>query len=305
MAVEFTEYRGKRKRSFHKRKFPLLRLLFLVTLIVLAQVFGLFRKFVNALPLAVNKVAEVEMTWESMCDSSGGTFQRMENSLCRCSWNLTDSLDRLPTPLLRYVASMRIAEMSKIHWVADSTDFTSGLLICLEGDNDSRSYLQVNKNDSLRYWIDESNGCRFPGLCPQMPLGWAAVAIAGNFDFEGQESLLAKDVFHGIGEAPVYPVLPGVVLDVGRDSLGYFVEIDHGDNVTTLTSGMGLLDSPIEAGDTVEMDVPIGRLVPHDSAAFFLTVRRNGLFTRWNEFYDYSHPVDSASIAIFKKKHRF
>jgi hypothetical protein len=32
-----------------------------------------------------------------------------------------------------------------------------------------------------------------------------------------------------------------------------------------------------------------------------LTVRQNGLFVRWKDFYKATHPVDSAQIAIFKK----
>lgn len=179
MAVEFTEYRGKRKRSFHKRKFPLLRLLFLLTLVVLAQVFGLFRKLVDVLPLGVNKVADVELTWEAMCDSSRGVFAEYKNSMNSCTWDLNGAVGTLPTPLLRYVASMKKSGATKILWVANKTDFTNGLMVQVDGDSVHRRFLQVRKNDSLRFWIDESNGCRFPGLCPQRPLGWAAVSISG------------------------------------------------------------------------------------------------------------------------------
>ena len=45
----------------------------------------------------------------------------------------------------------------------------------------------------------------------------------------------------------------------------------------------------------------VGRLSPQDSASFFLTLRQNGLFVRWKDFYKLTHPVDSAQIAIFKK----
>ena len=44
MAVEFSEYRGKRKRSFRKRRFPLLRILLLVSLVSGAAALGLFQK---------------------------------------------------------------------------------------------------------------------------------------------------------------------------------------------------------------------------------------------------------------------
>lgn len=302
MAVEFSEYRGKRKRSFHKRRFPLIRLLFLLLLVVLAQVFGLFRKVVDALPLGVNESVETELTWKTVCDSSRGAFDELKNGLQSCRWNLKDSIGVLPTSFLRYVVAMRDFEATNVVWVADSNDFTTGKFVRLEHDSLVHDFLLVEKSDSSRYWIDGNNGCRFPGLCPQRPLGLSAVPISVNFDFEGQESLLATDVFIGDAEAPVYPVLPGVVLDAGKDSLGYFVEIDHGDNVTTRTSGMGLLTKPLYAGDSVVSDAPLGRLMPQDSATFFLTVRQNGLFIRWNEFYEFAHPVDSSSIAIFRKR---
>jgi hypothetical protein len=33
-----------------------------------------------------------------------------------------------------------------------------------------------------------------------------------------------------------------------------------------------------------------------------LTIRRNGHFVRWNEFFAESHPVDSAKISKFKEQ---
>lgn len=302
MAVEFSEYRGKRKRPFNKRKFPLLRILLLVALVSVGFALGLFRKIVDALPLKMNKPVEIVMTWETLCDSSGGVYAELKKGLHECAWNIGDSTTKLPTPMLRYVASMRNTGASRIRWISNSEEFTEGLLVRLEGDSMSHNYLQVVKNDSARYWIDEATGCLFPGLCPQRPLGWAAVPISVNFDFEGQDSLLAKDAFCGEGESPVYPVLSGVVLEVGKDASGYFVEIDHGANVTTRTSGMGFWSTPLSVGDSVYVGVPMGRLMPQDSATFFLTVRRNALFVRWNDFYGSTHPVDSASIAIFKKR---
>lgn len=263
---------------------------------------GLFRKIVDALPLKMNKPVEIVMTWETFCDSSGGVYAELKKGLHECAWNIGDSTTKLPTPMLRYVASMRNTGASRIRWISNSEEFTEGLLVRLEGDSMSHNYLQVVKNDSARYWIDEATGCLFPGLCPQRPLGWAAVPISVNFDFEGQDSLLAKDAFCGEGESPVYPVLSGVVLEVGKDASGYFVEIDHGANVTTRTSGMGFWSTPLSVGDSVYVGVPMGRLMPQDSATFFLTVRRNALFVRWNDFYGSTHPVDSASIAIFKKR---
>lgn len=302
MAVEFSEYRGKRRRSFHKRKFPLLRILFLVALVSVAFALGLFRKISDAVVMRMNKPAPVVLTWDALCDSAGGTYAELKNGLHECAWAIGDTAADYPTPMLRYIASMRNTGASRIRWVSDSDDFTEGLLVRLEGDSMSHNYLHVSKKDSARYWIDEDTGCLFPGLCPRRPLGWAAVPISVNFDFEGQDSLLTKDVFCGEGESPVYPVLSGVVLEVGKDSFGYFVEINHGNNVTTRTSGMGFWSTPLSVGDSVYADVPVGRLMPQDSATFFLTVRRNALFVRWNDFYGSTHPVDSSSIAIFKKK---
>lgn len=301
MAVEFSEYRGKRKKPFHRHRFPLLRLLFIAILVVLAQVFGLFHKVVDALPLAVDKAPEQVLSWSDLCDSAGGTFSSLKKDLVQCSWYLGDTAITLPNMLLRYVASMPEPGAANLHWVSTRDDFKNGLLVKLEGDS-NRNYMFVEKNDTLKFWINETNGCRFPGLCPQLPLGLKLLPITVNFDFAGQESLLAKDVLIGVGDAPVFPVLPGIVLDAGRDSLGYYVELNHGDNVTTRMSGLGHWDTYLKVGDSVSVNVPVGYLETKDSALVFLTVRRNGLFVRWNEFYNATHPVDSASIAIFKKK---
>jgi len=154
-------------------------------------------------------------------------------------------------------------------------------------------------DDSSYAWIDASTGCRFPGLCPSLPLDWSNIHISENFDFDGHDRLLAEDAFLGPGEAPVHPVLPGVVIAVGKDSLGTYVEIDHGNNVSSRTSGLA---SSAAVGDTVDLNSVVGRLPPKDSAEYFLSVRRNGLFVRWADFYRMSHLVDSVEIAKFKAR---
>jgi hypothetical protein len=161
------------------------------------------------------------------------------------------------------------------------------------------------KEDSSYIWVSKNSGCKFPGVCPRIPLEWSALSIDDGFDFEGQESLLAMDVFMGIGEAPIYPVLAGRVLDVGRDSSGFFVEIDHVYNVTSRTSGMGAPSDSLSVGDKIELNTVLGRLSPKDSAAFFLSVRLNGQFVRWTDFYASAHPVPPDSIESFEKTFGF
>ena len=109
------------------------------------------------------------------------------------------------------------------------------------------------------------------------------------------------DVFYGIGEAPIYPVLPGRILEIGRDTLGFFVEVDHGYNVASKTSGMGAVSDSLSVGDSVGIGSVLGRLLPKDSAMFFLTVRQNGQFVRWTDFYALTHPVLPDSLSSFEK----
>ena len=109
------------------------------------------------------------------------------------------------------------------------------------------------------------------------------------------------DVFLGIGEAPIYPVLSGRILETGRDSSGFFVEIDHGYNVMSRTSGMGVLGDSLSVGKSIDMNTVLGRLSPKDSAVFFLSVRQNGQFVRWTDFYASTHPVLPDSILSFEK----
>lgn len=302
MPFEVQEYKGKRKAYNPQHKFPLIRLLLLAMAAFFAYWSGLTSKIADALPLPGNSDEAPIETWDSRCKLYGGTPFELQNGLAQCSWILDDSVPvtRLPNPFLRYVASLRKGEKSKLHWVAPVEDFKDAILVVHE-DSTSSVYLRYMNEDSTRFWISKNTGCKFPGVCPQLPLEWSALPISEGFDFEGQESLLAMDVFYGIGEAPIYPVLPGRILEIGRDTLGFFVEVDHGYNVASKTSGMGTVSDSLSVGDSVGIGSVLGRLLPKDSAMFFLTVRQNGQFVRWTDFYALTHPVLPDSLSSFEK----
>lgn len=306
MPVEFQEYKRKGKSFNNQHKFPLIRLTLVAVAAFFAYWSGLASKIADALPLPGNNEEVPIETWDARCSAYGGTPFELKQGLAQCSWVLEDSipLGRLPNPFLRYVAGLRKSGKSKLHWIAPVANFETPLLVMHE-DSVPAVYLRYVKSDSSYLWVSKSTGCKFPGVCPRLPLEWSALAIDEGFDFEGQESLLAMDVFSGIGEAPIYPVLSGRVLESGRDSLGYFVEIDHGYNVSSKTSGMGSLNDSLSVGDTVDVMSMLGRLSPKDSATFFLSVRLNGQFVRWNEFYASTHPVSPDSLAAFEKLNGF
>ncbi|MCF0221216.1 MAG: M23 family metallopeptidase [Fibrobacter sp.] len=302
MSVEFQEYKVRRKKNNTTHKFPLIRLLLVSAAAFLVYWTGLVHAVVNALPLPGNDDPVVVDNWENRCHNYGGTPFALENGLVQCSWLLTDStqVQNLPDSFLRYIASLRKSKASKLHWVASAEDFSNARFI-LHEDEKPYVYLRIMGRDSSYVWISKDTGCRFPGICPLLPMESSALPISDGFDFEGQESLLAMDVFSGIGEAPIQSVLPGIVLATGKDSLGYFVEIDHGFNVTSRTSGIGFMKEQLAAGDSIKAGSDIGRLSPQDSSAFYLTVRQNGLFVRWSDFYAAAHPIPQERVSEFEK----
>lgn len=317
MAVEFQEYKGKRKPINPQHKFPLLRLLFVAVAAFVVFWSGLPTKIANALPLPGNEPEVVVETWDSRCVAMGGDALAFNDSVGQCSWQLSenDSLI-LPDPFLRYLSSNRKSQSPKVFWVAKKSNFSNPMLVVYQDEHRDYFY-RMMKSDSSYVWIrhrgrtltvnpssDEPSydGCRFPGACPHMPLEWSALTITEGFDFEGQESLIAMDVFRGVGEAPIHAVLPGRVLDLGKDSMGYFVEIDHGNNVSSRTSGMGLLTDSLKVGDSVKVDVPVGRLAPMDSSEFYLSIRENGRFVRWKEFYGEAYPFTAEEVASFVRR---
>ena len=255
---------------------------------------------VDKLPLPGNEepVAPVVEDWIAGCTAYDGTPFELKDGFAQCSWIVTDSL-ALPNTFLRYVKNLS-GDGAKIHWVASKKDFGDALLVVLE-DSTRNVFLHMTREDSSKVWISSKTGCLFPGPCPDVPLGWSALSIVDNFDFEGQEALISADVFSGLGEAPVYPVLPGIVLEAGRDSLGMFVELNHGNGITSRMFGIGSWKMAPVVGKTLGVKDAVGRLSPQDSSSFFLTIRQNGLFVRWRDFYKSTHPVDSAQIANFKK----
>lgn len=319
MAVEFQEYkgRGKRKPINPQHKFPLLRLLILAVAAFAVYWSGLITKIANELPLPGNESEPVVDTWETRCSFAGGSPMMISDNLVECSWEFTEErLDSLvfPNPFLRYLGSIREGLGSKMYWYASIKNFSMPIFVLFE-NTERYNYYHMMKADSSYVWIRKragnlmsdvapepaaDNGCRFPGLCPHMPLEWSAVRIAEGFDFEGQESLIAADVFRGLGEAPVHAVLPGKVLNLGKDSLGYFVEIEHGNNILSKTSGLGSRNEDLAVGDSVRTDVPIGKLLPKDSSAFYLSIRENGRFVRWKDFYAEAYPFSAVEIEAYE-----
>jgi len=295
----FSEYRCKKKYKPKRRNYPVVRIVLLCVAVALFVKLGYADKIVKAV---IGSEKKEELDWKSRCERLHGAAFELKNGLGQCSWVLSDSLTYLPNSFLRYVASQTKSHHPKLHWVAPRDDFSNATFVQCE-DSLVHTYLHILGSDSLFYWLDIKNGCRYPGLCPRQPLGWSAVPITGDFDFEGQESLLAMDVLLGIGEAPVHPILPGVVLSSGRDSLGKFVVLDHGNNITSRMSGLFPVNPsdtlPFLVGEYLDLNSVVGRLAPRDSATFFLTVRQNGFFVRWNDLYSQTHPLDSAEIAKF------
>ena len=304
MSEGFSEHRCKKKYKSKRQNYPVVRILLVCISFFLFIKLGFAEKLVNLLPLPGNEEVVVD-DWKTKCESMRGTAFELNGGLGQCSWVVSDSVFFLPNDFLRYVASNVKTSRAKLHWIAPQDDFSSPVLVQCE-DSLVYTYLRMMNQDSLYYWVSLDNGCRFPGICPRQPLDWSAVAITGDFDFEGKESMLTMDAMLGIGEAPIHPILPGYVLASGKDSLGNFVELDHGNNITSRMSGM----YPVNRADTtsfivgeyLDMNSIVGRRAPRDSAKFFLTVRQNGFFVRWADLYAQTHPLDSAEIATFVKQ---
>lgn len=302
MAADFQEYKGKQKPINSTHKFPLLRLLLIAEAAFFVYWSGLVTKIADTLSQIGNESEPAELSWDEKCLAYGGTSFNLERGLGQCSWVIDDSTEvsRLPNSFLRYVSQLRHSSKSKLHWIASRKNFSDASLV-VHDDSTQSIFLRYMKPDSSFVWINKATGCRYPGVCPRQPLKWSALPITEDFDFEGQESLLGMDVFRGIGEAPVHPVLSGKVLGTGKDSLGYFVDIDHGYNVMSRTSGLGSLNDEVKVGSEVFFETRLGSLPPQDSATFFLTVRQNGLFVRWTDFYEATHPVQDEHIRAFVK----
>jgi hypothetical protein len=302
MSEGFSEHRCKKRYKPKRYNYPVVRILLFCVAVVLFVRLGFAEKVVQLLPGST--VVEAS-DWKSRCETMRGKAFELKNGLGQCSWVVSDSVFYLPNDFLRYIASQTNSMHPKLHWVAPRDRFSEAVLVQVE-DSLVRTFIHVRGQDSLYYWVDIADGCRYPGLCPRQPLDWSALTITGDFDFEGQESLLAMDAMLGIGEPPIHPILPGIVLSSGKDSLGQFVVLDHGNNVTSRMSGMYPVNPadtvPFLEGEYLDMNSIVGRLAPRDSATFYLTVRHNGFFVRWADLYSQTHPLDSAEIAKFLQK---
>jgi hypothetical protein len=302
MSEGFSEHRCKKRYKPKRYNYPVVRILLFCVAVVLFVRLGFAEKVVQLLPGST--VVEAS-DWKSRCETMRGKAFELKNGLGQCSWVVSDSVFYLPNDFLRYIASQTNSMHPKLHWVAPRDRFSEAVLVQVE-DSLVRTFIHVRGQDSLYYWVDIADGCRYPGLCPRQPLDWSALTITGDFDFEGQESLLAMDAMLGIGEAPIHPILPGIVLSSGKDSLGQFVVLDHGNNVTSRMSGMYPVNPadtlPFLEGEYLDMNSIVGRLAPRDSATFYITVRHNGFFVRWADLYSQTHPLYSAEIAKFLQK---
>ena len=304
MPVEFSEYRCKRKYKSGSHRFPLFRLILLGLALLLVYRLGFFSMVVEMLPLPGTSGIGDKPSWKVVCEKYSGKAFELDGELGQCSWFVKDSMAELPNSFLRYVASLRKGPVSTLHWVAPVGDFSKAVFV-LHEDSVQNTYLHIPMADSSWVWIDASTGCRFPGVCPEQPLGWSSLSISDDFDFSGQEALLAMDKLRGIGEAPVRPILAGKVLAAGKDSLGYYVEIDHGYNVSSKMSGLFRYERDsisLTPGSWIDSHALVGRIAPKDSSAVYLTIRRNGHFVRWNEFFAERHPVDSAKVSKFSEQ---
>ena len=301
--MDISEHYCKKKYRPQKH-IPVIRIFLIAGLVVAFLGSGFAQRIVDRF-FGNSTVASVE-GWKEKCRMYGGVPGEVDSLLARCSFVIRDSLPILPNPILRYVAE-GLSIGTKVFWVAPVDDFSNPLQIQVQ-DSTLHVFLHVHGKDSSAYWIDYLTRCRYPGACPVRPLDFSSVEITESFDFEGNESVLAKDILLGIGEAPIHPILPGVVLQYGKDSLGFFVELYHGDNIVSLMSGMNVAypgDSiPFLVGDSLGIHDVVGRLAPMDSARFFLSVRKNGSFVRWEDFYRNAHPLDSTEIAKFVKDNR-
>ncbi len=307
MSLNLNEYEIPQNNHNKKRQgFPLIRILFL-----LAVIFGLaydhhYQKIYDFFfsQEKENKSLKVEpISWDKECTSLHGKPFLIRDSVGQCSWriNRSDSLF-FNHDLWRFLAEKDSKNPVLIHWVAPVNHFMSPWFISLKIDSLERNFFRVPSKDSTFIWVEDHSLCRFPGFCPEDPLEGGALPIPDDFDFQGRELLLMKDQFMGIGESPVYAILPGVILKISKDTSGNSIVIDHGDNLISKISGDFSLLSDLKEGSVIEEKQFIARLAPKDSATFYLEVIRNGQFIRWSTFFNETHPISEKDIAKFRKR---
>lgn len=257
-------------------------------------------------------LAPVDSSWKSWCESRSGTPFTLKKKMAQCSWVFShrESVQRALAGVdvssahrLSYIAEVLIAQYPlQIHWVANQDSFSHPLVLDIQNRQQSIRLLHIPADSmTSSVWIQANTGCAFPGPCPMTPLEGGVIPIPAHFDFEGREHLLSRDQFQAIGESPVFAVLPGQIQSVTQDSNGYSVELYHGQNIYSRSSGLARLYPEIQAGAWTLKEEPLGHLSSLDTATFQFELIRNGKFVRWSDFWKESHPLSAERIATFRK----
>ena len=304
----FREYKNLKPKR--KKRIPIIR-----TLLGLFLLYGVYSsgavqkayQFIeekNRHPQKELTYADFETEWREGCEfSHGSPFTMKKKFWGGCSWTLKSAADISMLPensFVRYVANIPGSSYpQKVHWMSDTANFWKPKIIGVQSDSTVNWYFYWMMADSSYAWV-RADGCRYPGVCPRNPLSGGAIPIFSNFDFGGREELLLKDLFIGIGEAPVLPILAAEIVSVEKDSLGYKIFLNHGGNLFSRVSGISLISPGIQAGAKIQADDVLGRLSPSDSSAFFLEVLRNGRFVRWDDFYRETHVAEANYVTRFR-----
>lgn len=303
----FREYKSFKSEWKSKKRIPILRVLFVLILLYAGYASGIFYKAYSAVENFFRHEEEkayIDVSWREGCSmTTGEAFVIKKKFWGGCAWTVPSSRASvyLPdNPFLRYLASVPGTSYPlKIYWIADTSDFWNPGMVGVKRDSLLSWYYHFRMEDSSFAWVT-ADGCRYPGACPRNPLSGGALPIPDDFDFHGRENLLLKDLFMGIGEAPVFPILPARILSVSEDSLGYKLFLDHGGNLFSRISGLPYLKPNVVVGAQIESSEPIGSLSPKDESFFFLEVLRNGRFVRWDEFYRETHLVEECDVERFR-----
>ncbi|MBP5246338.1 MAG: hypothetical protein J6Z31_00540 [Fibrobacter sp.] len=303
----FREFKDFKSDWKPKKRIPVVRTVFVLALIYAVYASGAVQKAYQFIEdqrkIPEKSPSYTEVPWREGCAmTQGASFDSKKGSLVQCGWIVRSEKDAftLPDiPFLRYaVSAPGRAYPLQVHWLADSLNFWNPKILILRSKKETLTFYHLMVADSSYAWV-RADGCRYPGACPRNPLQGGALSIAADFDFGGREELLIKDLFMGIGEAPVYPILPAQVISVSKDSLGYKLQLDHGGNLISRVSGLSQIPADMDAGKRVSEDDILGRLPPSDSAVFFLEVLRNGRFVRWEDFYKDAHVAEASDVERF------
>lgn len=306
----FREYKTQEASWKPRRRIPIGRTLLVLLLVYAVYASGAVQKAIRYVEKAREFSEDEPKTfsgpWREACAAfDGNAFVLERGSLVQCSWTLKNAARVAELPdkaVLRYAASGVQKKFPLcVHWIADSLEFGKPKVLGVQSDSSVSWFFRLMLADSSFAWV-RHDGCRFPGACPRNPLQGAALSIAADFDFAGRENLLLKDLFMGIGEAPVYPILPAEVVAVFKDSSGYGLLLNHGGNLFSRVSELFQLSPDIRKGVKVSLNEPLGRLAPSDSAVFFLEVLRNGRFVRWDDFFKGSYVADLQDVERFRRE---